>query len=142
MSEAILHTLSIMGWMGIILGILACTNIVTKTITNVWSKVESFSWKKLFKGIGKVVVFYLSAIAVSIAFTMLPFVNEMIINAFGVTLFNNETLNTLSSVAVLAIVAAVIIIQGKQAIESVLGLSKLSTGEQPEGDVANPDAIE
>ena len=123
MSEAILHTLSIMGWMGIILGILACTNIVTKTITNVWSKVESFSWKKLFKGIGKVVVFYLSAIAVSIAFTMLPFVNEMIINAFGVKLFNNETLNTLSSVAVLAIVAAVIIIQGKQAIESVLGLS-------------------
>lgn len=86
----------------------------------------------MLKGIIKVGVFYLSAVAVSIAFTMLPFVNEMITNVFGVILFSNDVLNTLSTVVILSTVAAVIVSQGKKAIESVINLSKISTGTKEE----------
>lgn len=132
MWEAILSTLGIMGWLGIVLGILAMTNIVTRTLANVWSKEENFSWEKMLKGIGKVVIFYLSAVAVSIAFTILPFINDMITNAFGVVLLAKDTLTTLSSVAVLSVVVAVVVTQGKKALESVINLSKLSTGNKEE----------
>ena len=132
MWEAILSTLGIMGWLGIVLGILAITNIVTRTLANVWSKEESFSWEKMLKGIGKVVIFYLSAVAVSIAFTILPFINDMITEAFGVVLLAKDTLTTLSSVAVLSVVVAVVVTQGKKALESVINLSKLSTGNKEE----------
>ncbi len=43
MINAILKTLEIMGWLGIILMILATTNIITSTLSNVWSGKESFS---------------------------------------------------------------------------------------------------
>lgn len=132
MWNAILSTLGIMGWLGIILAILALTNIITRTLANVWSGEEEFSWRKMFKGIVKVITFYLSAVAVSIAFTMLPFVNEMITNVFGVILFSNDVLNTLSTVVILSAVAAVIVSQGKKAIESVINLSKISTGAKEE----------
>lgn len=132
MWEAILSTLGIMGWLGIVLGILAITNIVTRTLANVWSKEESFSWEKMLKGIGKVVIFYLSAVAVSIAFTILPFINDMITEAFGVVLLAKDTLTTLSSVAVLSVVVTVIVTQGKKALESVINLSKLSTSNKEE----------
>ena len=132
MKEAILSTLYIMGWLGIILFILASTNIITKTLANTWSKQESFSWKKLFKGITKVLIFYISAVAIGIAFTILPFVNIMITNVFGVILFSNDVLDTLSTVAILSIVVAAVINQGKKAIESVMYLSSISTGEKEE----------
>lgn len=132
MLEAIILTLKIMGWLGFILAILSSTNILTKTLTNVWSKKESFSWNKMLKGIGKVVVFYFSAVAVSIAFTILPFINEMITTFFGVMLISNDTLNTLSSTGILGIVMATVVTQGTKAIQSILELSKISTGEKEE----------
>lgn len=132
MLEAIILTLKIMGWLGVILAILSSTNILTKTLTNVWSKKESFSWNKMFKGIGKVFVFYFSAVAVSVAFTILPFINEMITTFFGVMLISNDTLNTLSSTGILGIVMATVVSQGTKAIQSILELSKLSTGEKEE----------
>ena len=132
MINAILSTLEIMGWLGVILLILSATNIITRTLANVWSKEESFSWKKMLKGISKVIVFYASAVAVTIAFTMLPFINRMIVDTFGVVLLSNETLNTLSSIAVLGIVVATIITQGAKAIQSVNNLSKISTGTKEE----------
>lgn len=132
MINAILKTLEIMGWLGIILMILSTTNIITSTLSNVWSGQEEYSWKKMVKGISKVIIFYLSAVAVSIAFTMLPFINEMITNAFGVILLSNDTLNTLSSVAILGVVLTTIVLQGKKAIQSILELSKLSTNENEE----------
>lgn len=132
MLEAIILTLKIMGWLGVILAILSSTNILTKTLTNVWSKKESFSWNKMLKGIGKVVVFYFSAVAVSIAFTILPFINEMITTFFGVMLISNDTLNTLSSTGILGIVMATVVTQGTKAIQSILELSKISTGEKEE----------
>ena len=67
MLEAIIATLKIMGWLGVILGILVVVNISSKTIYNVWSSKELFSWKKMLKGIGKSLVFYLSAVAISVA---------------------------------------------------------------------------
>lgn len=132
MKDAILSTLYIMSWLGIVLFILSSTNIITRTFANVWSKQEKFSWKKMFKGITKVIIFYASAVAVSVAFTILPFINEMTSNVFNIMLFNNDVLVTLSTVAVLAIVATAVVTQGKKAIESVIYLSSVSTGTKEE----------
>lgn len=130
MLEAIIATLKIMGWLGIILGILVIVNISSKTIYNVWSSKELFSWKKMLKGIGKSLVFYLSAVAISVACTMLPYVNEMITVTFGVMLVSNETLEVLSSVGVLGIVMAAVVLQAKKAITGISTLSKVSTSNE------------
>ena len=127
MVEAILKTLQIMGWLGIALAILAIVNIVTGTLINVWSGKETFNGKKMIKGIAKVLSFYVCSVFVAVAFTMLPFINEMIINAFGVILLSSELLNTLSSVAVLGVVTAAIVVQGKKAIQGVVDLANISS---------------
>ena len=127
MVEAILKTLQIMGWLGIALGILAIVNIVTGTLINIWSGKETFNGKKMIKGIAKVLAFYVCSVFVAVAFTMLPFINEMITNAFGVILLSSELLNTLSSVAVLGVVAAAIVVQGKKAIQGVVDLANISS---------------
>jgi len=130
MLEAVILTLKIMGWLGIILGILVLVNITTSTIYNVWSGIETFSWKKMLKGIGKSAVFYFSAVAISVAFTMLPYINEMITSAFGVILLSNELLNTLSSVGVLGVVMSTIVIQAKKAITGIIKMSGISTNDE------------
>lgn len=130
MLEAILSILKIMGWLGIILGILVVVNISTKTIYNVWSSKELFSWKKMLKGISKSLVFYISAVFICIAFTILPYVNEMITSTFGMILISNEMLETLSSVGVLGTVISAIVMQGKSAITGILALSKVSTNNE------------
>ena len=130
MLEAIIETLKIMGWLGVILGILVTVNITSKTMYNVWSSKELFSWKKMLKGIGKSLVFYLSAVAISVACTILPYVNEMIIAAFGVVLVSNETLEVLSSVGVLGIVMTAVVAQAKKAITGISALSKVSTSNE------------
>lgn len=126
MLEAILSTLSIMGWLGIILGILVIVNTVCGTVFNIGENKESFSWKKLFVGIGKSVVFYMAAALVSVAFTMLPYINEMITNAFGTILLSNELLNTLSSIGVLGVVISAVVVQGKKAITNTVKLANMS----------------
>lgn len=123
MFNAILNTLEIMGWLGIVFGILVITNTITGMISNIWSGQEDFSWKRMGNGILKSLVFYISAIFVSIAFTMLPFINEMITTAFGVILVSSETLNTLSSVGVLGVVIATICVQGKKSVENIVRLA-------------------
>ena len=127
MVEAILKTLQIMGWLGVALIILAIVNIVTGTLINIWSGKETFNGEKMIKGIAKVLTFYICSVLVAIAFTMLPFINEMITNAFGVILLSSELLNTLSSVAVLGVVTAAIIVQGKKAIQGVVDLANISS---------------
>ena len=127
MVEAILKTLQIMGWLGIALGILAIVNIVTGTLINIWSGKETFDEKKMIKGIAKVLAFYICSVFVAVAFTMLPFINEMITNAFGVILLSSELLNTLSSVAVLGVVTAAIVVQGKKAIQGIVDLANISS---------------
>ena len=129
MLEAILSTLKIMGWLGVILGILVMVNTICGTVVNV-SKGESFSWKKMLKGLAKAAIFYGSAVCTSVAFTVLPYINDMIINSFGVILLSTELLNTLSSVAVLAIVVATVIVQAKKAIQGVTDLANLSIGSE------------
>lgn len=123
-------TLKIMGWLGIVLGILVGVNIVTGTIVNIWSGKETFSWKKMLKGISKSVIFYFSAVAIGVAFTMLPFINEMITSAFGIMLLSNEMLNTLSSVGVLGVVVSTIVVQGKKAIAGVVNLANISSDSE------------
>ena len=127
MEEAILSTLTIVGWLGIILGILALINIVTGTLVNMWNNHEAFDIKKMLKGIFKVLVFYISAAAMSVAFTILPYINEMITSTFGVVLLSNDLLNTLSSVGVLGVVVSTIVMQGKKAIQGILSLSGISS---------------
>ena len=127
MVEAILKTLQRMGWLGIALGIRAIVNIVTGTLINIWSGKETFNGKKMIKGIAKVLAFYVCSVFVAVAFTMLPFINEMITNAFGVILLSSELLNTLSSVAVLGVVTAAIVVQGKKAIQGVVDLANISS---------------
>jgi hypothetical protein len=126
MLEAILSTLSIMGWLGIILAILVVVNTVCGTVFNISEKKESFSWKRLFGGIGKAAVFYIAAALVSVAFTMLPYINEMITNSFGTILLSSELLTTLSSVGVLGVVVSAIVVQGKKAITNTVQLANMS----------------
>ena len=130
MLEAILSTLRIMGWLGIVLGILAIVNISTSTIYNIWSSKEKFSWKKLIKGFVKIAVFYASAAALSVAFTILPFINEMITTTFETELIGNDTLQTLSSVGVLGTVVTAIIMQGKRALTALIKMQEVSTSEE------------
>lgn len=130
MLEAILSTLKIMGWLGVVLGILVLVNVTTSIISNIWSSKEKFSFKKLLKGFVKAGVFYISASALSVAFTILPFINEMITTTFGTELIGGETLEMLSSVGVLGTVAAAIMTQGKKALASLLAMQEISTSEE------------
>ncbi len=127
MLEAILSTLTTVGWLGIILVILVVVNTVCGTIYNVCSKKETFCWKKLFKGLAKAGIFYISAALLSVALTMLPFINEMITNSFGVMLISNEVLNLLSGVGVLGVVVSVVIVQAKKAVQGVTKLANMSS---------------
>ena len=141
MLEAILTTLSIMGWLGIVLGLIVIVNTICGTIFNIASGKESFSWKRLFAGIGKSGVFYISAALMSIAFTMLPFINEMITAAFGVILLPNEILSTLSGVGVLGVVISTIVMLGKKAIKNILQLAGMATdtNEEITWEVIDPE---
>lgn len=130
MLEAILSTLKIMGWLGVILGILVLVNISSSAICNIWSGKERFCWKKLIKGVVKAVIFYASATALSIALTMLPYINDMITETCGTVLIAGETLETLSSVGVLGTVVAAIIAQGKKAVTSIMKMTTVSTSEE------------
>lgn len=125
MLEAILQTLQIMGWLGVVFFILVIVNTMCGVLYNI-NNGEKFSWKKLFKGLLKALVFYISSVATAIAFTLLPFINNLITNAFEVELLSPELLNTLSSVAVLTIVITATITQGKKALEGIKSLSNIS----------------
>ena len=127
MVQMILNTLTIMGWLGITLGILAIVNIITGTLINIWKNNESFDQKKMIKGIVKVITFFLSSAFVSIAFTILPFISKMITETFKIELISQEVLNTFSSVAVLGIVISTIVIQAKKAIQGITDLAKISS---------------
>ena len=56
MLEAIMEILRIMSWLGVVLGIIATVNLICGTIYNI-NDGQTFSWKKFFKGILKVVIF-------------------------------------------------------------------------------------
>lgn len=148
MLEAILATLKTMGWLGIILGMLVIVNTTCGIIHNM-SKGEEFSWGKLLKGLGKALVFYVSSALTAVAFTMLPFINNMITDSFGVVLLSPEILNTLSSVAVLGIVVTTVVVQSKKAIKGIIELANVSitkdeiiTWEVKDPEVDEPIEIE
>lgn len=126
MLEAILTTLKIMGWLGVVLALVVIVNTVCGTVFNISSKKETFSWSRLLKGLGKSLVFYLSATLMGVACTMLPYINEMITGAFGTVLLSNDILTTLSSVGVLGVVVAAIVSLGKKAIANVVKLANMA----------------
>ena len=127
MKEAILNTLLIMGWLGIVLATLAIVNILTGTLTNMWTKNEKFNIKKMSKGIIKVISFFICSAFVAVVFTMLPFINEMINNIFNIELISNELLNTFSSVGDSEVVISTITTQGKKAIQGIVDLANISS---------------
>lgn len=126
MLEAILTTLKIMGWLGVVLVLVVMVNTVCGTVFNISSKKEAFSWARLFKGLGKSLIFYLSATLMGVACTMLPYINEMITKAFGTVLLSNDILTTLSSVGVLGVVVAAVVSLGKKAIANVVKLANMT----------------
>lgn len=132
MQEVLLNTLKVMGWLGVILGIILVINTVCGIIDSVWGEGEAFSAKKLLKGIIKSVVFYGSAVLFSIAATLLPFVNQMVIDIFGTELIATEVLNTLSSVAVIGIVSGAVVVKAKDALANIIALSGVSTDSTEE----------
>lgn len=144
MLEAILTTLGIMGWLGIVMALIVVVNTICGTVFNIASGKETFSWKRLLGGIGKSGVFYISAALMSIAFTMLPFINEMITTAFGVILLPNEILSTLSGVGVLGVVISTIVMLGKKAIKNILQLAGMATDttEEITWEVIDPEEEE
>lgn len=126
MLDAILTTLKIMGWLGVVLALVVIVNTVCGTVFNISSKKEVFSWARLFKGLGKSLIFYVSATLMGVACTMLPYINEMITKAFGTVLLSNDILTTLSSVGVLGVVVAAIVSLGKKAIANVVKLANMA----------------
>ena len=124
MYDKIISILQIMGWLGIVLAILVFVNTVCGIIKNM-SEGQSFSWSILLKGLGKSLVFYLCTVFISVAFTMLPFINDMISAQCGIELISGETLDVLSATAVLGIVITVIVTQGKKALEGIIELMQV-----------------
>lgn len=122
---SVLNVLEIMGWMGIILFLLATVNTVCSMTYNISTKKESFSWKRLFKGLGKTALFYGSSIFVAIAFTIIPYINEMVTKVFGQMLIDSTTLENLSGIGVLGVCVAVILNQGKKAYEGIMKLGDI-----------------
>lgn len=115
-----------MGWLGVVLALVVIVNTVCGTVFNISSKKEVFSWARLFKGLGKSLIFYVSATLMGVACTMLPYINEMITKAFGTVLLSNDILTTLSSVGVLGVVVAAIVSLGKKAIANVVKLANMA----------------
>ena len=132
MYEALLATMKIVGWLGIILGLLTIVNTVCGIVVNVCKSGDKFSFKILFKGLFKALTFYVCSALLAIAFTILPFVNEMITNVYGVQFIANDTLTTLSTAAVLGVVVGVIVVQGKKALE---GIIELTTVKAVQGEI-------
>lgn len=125
MWEAVCATLNIIMWIGAILGLLLIVNTVSGTICNL-NKGERFSWKKFFQGIGKAVAFYISIALLSVATTLLPFINTMVVEVFGVEFLAPAVLDAISTTAIFGIAASAIVIQGKKALENVIALAKIS----------------
>lgn len=121
MYDKILSVLQIMGWLGIVLAILVFVNTICGVIKNM-SEGQSFSWSVLLKGLGKSLVFYICSVFIAVSFTMLPFINDMISAQCGMELISGETLDILSSTAVLSVVIAVVVSQGKKALEGIIEL--------------------
>lgn len=124
MIEAIYSILIIVGWLGIVLGILLTANTLCGMIYNIFFNNEKFTFKRLFIGIGKAFIFYIGSALTCIAFTLLPFINDMITTSFDTVLISNDLLNTMSSVGILAMIVSAITIQGKNALQNI---SKLAT---------------
>lgn len=131
---SIMSTLKIMGLMGIVLFLLATVNTVCSTVYNVSGKKEKFSFKRLFGGIGKTLVFFASSVLLGVAFTLIPFVNEIISGVFGQALVSEDVLQSLSGVGVFGVCLAVIINQGKKALVGIQKLGQGSTGKEEEGE--------
>ena len=130
MLEAILSTLKAMGWLGIVSVLLMIVNTICGAVFNVSTGKEKFSFKRLLGGIGKALVFYISSALAGVAFSMLPYINVMIGDVFGMQLFADELLHSLSSVGILGVVVSVITMQAKRAINSIVKLANM--GNQTE----------
>ncbi len=130
MLEAILSTLKAMGWLGIVSVLLMIVNTICGAVFNISTGKEKFSFKRLLGGIGKALVFYISSALAGVAFSMLPYINVMIGDVFGMQLFADELLHSLSSVGILGVVVSVITMQAKRAISSIVKLANM--GNQTE----------
>lgn len=130
MLSAVTSTMIVMGWLGLVLLCLIIANTLCGTINNVFFKGENFDIKKLLKGLGRSLIFYVSAAFTCVAFSMLPSVNTMVSDLFETTLLSNDLLTSMSSVGVLGVVISTITIQGKKAIDGITKLANASTSNE------------
>lgn len=117
-----LSLVQILLWLGLVFLGLVIINTATNTYYNIENKKENFSWKKLLKGFMKSGMFYVGCSMMAMIFNLLPFINGLIISSYGVTLLAPDMLNYFSAATVLGAIMAVVIQQGKKAIQ---GISKL-----------------
>lgn len=128
--QSLLSILQVMGWLGIVLFILSFVNIGCSMAYNISMKKETFSFKRLFAGLGKTLLFYGSATLIGIAFTILPFVNSMIAEIFGQELVSGEILQSLSGVGVLGTCIGFTVQQGFKAYDGVKKLGNIKGEEE------------
>lgn len=127
---AILNVLKIMGLLGVVLFLFAAVNTVCSTVYNIAEIKENFSFKKLFKGIGRTALFYVSAVFVAIAFTLLPFINGMTSATFGQDIIDTNTLQALSGLGVLSVCISVAVKQGMKAFEGIKKLGEVKSEDE------------
>lgn len=137
MLSAILTILHILGLLGIVYFICVGINISSSIFYNISEGLEKFSWKKLFKGFGKATAFFGAMTLLAVGFTMLPFINTMIIDAFGMVLIPEVALQILSNVGILGAIITALIAQGKKALEGTgkLGGIKSATASGSENEI-------
>lgn len=128
--RAILEVLQVMGLMGVVLFLLAAVNTVCSTVYNVSGMKENFSLRRLMKGVGRTALFYGSSIFVAIAFTILPFVNDMISTVFGQDIIDTAMLESLSGVGVLGVCISVVLQQGTKAFEGIRKLGNMKMDDE------------
>jgi len=143
MGQALLQTLQVVGWLGIVLAIFLVINTTCGVIYNTNKNGEDFSWKTLFRGIRNAVVFYIGEGLLAIACTILPFINTMVTDTFGIQIFGEQALNNLSTVGVIGTIAYAVISQGTKAFKALKNILGVSANlEQITWEVVDPETEE
>jgi cytochrome bd-type quinol oxidase subunit 2 len=127
MLNTILELINILGWLGIVLVFLVTINTGASVFHNMSEKQEPFKIKKLFKGLGKALAFYVSASALAVVVTILPFINNMILETYEIVLVDSDILHTLSGIGVIGVIITVIVNEAKKSYGAIVKLSDIDS---------------
>lgn len=94
-------------------------NIIFGVLNSVSVKKEDFSWKKLFKGIGKSLAVYAAVLITAYACMSLPYLNNETIKIVGEPLFAESVIEGISVIGVLSSISVAIVHRANAAIENI-----------------------